>query len=97
MHLRALQYFHYLVKNLHIYCVFTDCTPTIDPLVIILPVTGTILLIGIISMISWKFVVDYRDRKAYNEYLIEKEMAKWSNVSLSHKPELSLISLAKDL
>lgn len=45
---------------------------------VILGVIGTVLLIGIITLIVWKIVTTAHDKKEYARFLNERNMTKWS-------------------
>ncbi|XP_019772108.2 integrin beta-PS-like [Dendroctonus ponderosae] len=49
-----------------------------DLFVYIISVIGTILLIGIITMIIWKVVTTFHDKKEYARFLNERDQTKWS-------------------
>ncbi|ERL86541.1 hypothetical protein D910_03947, partial [Dendroctonus ponderosae] len=52
--------------------------PTVILKVYIISVIGTILLIGIITMIIWKVVTTFHDKKEYARFLNERDQTKWS-------------------
>ena len=62
-----------------------DCPAEIDPLTIVLPIVGGIVLAGIIALAIWKFYQVQRDKKEWINFENEMKMSKWTQVRLYHK------------
>lgn len=55
-----------------------DCPQPVDPVYIVLPVVGGILIFGIIALIIWKLYINHRDRVQYEDFLEEQKRRKWT-------------------
>ncbi|XP_076824218.1 integrin beta-1-B-like isoform X1 [Clavelina lepadiformis] len=60
--------------------VLVDCPQPIEPIIIIMPVVGTILIGGIIAMLVWRHFKTKWDKKKYEEFLNEISKSKWNAV-----------------
>nr|XP_039261588.1 integrin beta-1-B-like isoform X2 [Styela clava] len=55
-----------------------DCPKPVNPVLIVLPVIGGILIFGVLALIIWKLYTDHRDKVQYEEFLEEQERRKWT-------------------
>ncbi|CAK8692096.1 unnamed protein product [Clavelina lepadiformis] len=74
--LDAINNFKIFIRN---YDETTDkCPGPTDPLLIVLPVIGGILLLGIIALILWKIIQTLRDKNEYENFLEDTKNSQWS-------------------
>ena len=62
----------------------SDC-PEVNILLIVIPVIGGVVLIGIIALIIWKILQTIRDRHEYRRFLLETNNPKWAKVRFALK------------
>lgn len=55
-----------------------DCEKAIDPLMIVFPVVGGILLIGFILLVAWKVFTHFRDKVEYETFLEDQKQSRWT-------------------
>lgn len=55
-----------------------DCQKPIDPLMIVFPVVGGILLIGFILLVVWKAYTHFRDKVEYRTFLEDQKKSRWT-------------------
>jgi len=67
-------YFLYIKK----FDQLNDCDQPINPLYIVFPVVGAILLIGIILLIVWKMYTHFRDKVEYKQFLEDQKKSRWT-------------------
>lgn len=69
---------------------FSDCPQPVNALLIILPVVGGIVLIGLIALIVWKIYQTLHDKQEYESFMEESKQKKWIQVIKSQRPKCVL-------
>jgi len=72
---KVLRSYHLIVKRQNFE---EDCPAAINPLLIALPVGGSVILAGIIAMAAWKIVQNKLDEKRYEEFIKDVKATNWN-------------------
>ena len=59
---------------------FTDCPQPVDPLLIVLPVSGGVMVIGILGLVAWRLITNHRDKIRFKAFLDDVKSSKWAAV-----------------
>uniref|UniRef100_UPI00398F745E integrin beta-3-like n=1 Tax=Pristiophorus japonicus TaxID=55135 RepID=UPI00398F745E len=58
-----------------------ECAPPLNPLIIVLPLMGAILLCGLLALLIWKLLVTLHDRREFAKFEAERAKAKWETAN----------------
>ncbi|XP_078280992.1 integrin beta-3-like [Rhinoraja longicauda] len=58
-----------------------ECPTTVNPLYIVLPLMGIILILGLVALLIWKLLVTIHDTKEFAKFEAERAKAKWDTVN----------------
>ncbi|XP_067825207.1 integrin beta-3-like [Heptranchias perlo] len=58
-----------------------ECVEGLNPLLVVLPLMGAILLVGLVALLIWKLLVTIHDQREFAKFEAERAKAKWDTIN----------------